>query len=124
MSAPRVTATGESGWGLQDQRLMAWQRRAPSTFWTASSVRIIRNRATAERGALVGAGAGAFDGARRFLPVTKAALLRRPEHGDGILRRNAGLDVVDRSKHKAATGSQVLDAAFHLVGHLLRCAKG
>ena len=40
-----------------------------------------------------------------------------------IFRRNKGLDVVHRGKHKAAAGRQIIDAAFHFIDHFLRLAE-
>jgi hypothetical protein len=47
------------------------------------------------------------------------SLPRGLEHGDHILRRHAGLHVVDRAEDEASPGSQVVYAAFDLVHDLL-----
>jgi hypothetical protein len=56
------------------------------------------------------------------LPVN-SILPRGLKHRDHVLRRHAGLHVVDRAEGEASPGSQVVYAAFDLVRELLRRAE-
>src|ERR1017187_1581333 len=46
------------------------------------------------------------------------------QHGDDVLHRRSGLQVVDRIEHEPAAGRKDLAAAQHFLPHLLRRTKG
>ena len=48
----------------------------------------------------------------------------RVEHGDQILRRDAGLDVMHRGEDVTAARRELADVRFNFACYFFRCAEG